>query len=157
MGQKRNHCYWKSDRWISFVHRPVHIWIVTKNINQEPPPHPEIILSVWQIKMVSSQTTQNDWFPCLGGTSEHFVVVRVRVSGNNLFFWLHQRLFDSIFHNPARTANQMHAICHHPPKITLSHWLFFLGYVPFPELRLLLKLSIVYWGKKWLTVFEGVS
>ena len=30
-----------------------------------------------------------------------------------------------------------------PPKMTLSHWLLFLGYVPFLELRLVLKLSIV--------------
>ena len=31
-----------------------------------------------------------------------------------------------------------------PPKITLSHWLFFLGYVPFLKLRLVLKLSDFY-------------
>ncbi len=29
-----------------------------------------------------------------------------------------------------------------PPKITLSHWLLFLGYVPFLELRLVLKVSV---------------
>ena len=31
-----------------------------------------------------------------------------------------------------------------PPKTTLSHWLFFLGYVPYLELRLVLKLSDVW-------------
>ena len=36
----------------------------------------------------------------------------------------------------------MCVICHTPtPQITLSHWLFFLGYVLFLELRLVLKLS----------------
>ncbi len=35
----------------------------------------------------------------------------------------------------------MRAVCH-PPKITLCHWLFFLGYVPYLELRLVLILSI---------------
>ena len=45
--------------------------------------------------------------------------------------------------NPERTANPKHAICHTPPNITLSHWLFYLGYVPFLELHLVLKLSIV--------------
>ncbi len=39
-----------------------------------------------------------------------------------------------------KTANPMHAICT-PPKFTLSHWLFFLRYVPFLKLRLVLKLS----------------
>ena len=29
----------------------------------------------------------------------------------------------------------------HPPKITLSHWLFFLGYFLYPELCLVQKLS----------------
>ncbi len=37
----------------------------------------------------------------------------------------------------------MCAICH-TPKIILSHWLFFLGYIPFLNLRLVLKLSDVF-------------
>ena len=35
----------------------------------------------------------------------------------------------------------MCAICHTPPKKTLSHWFFFMGYVPLLKLRLVLKLS----------------
>ncbi len=47
--------------------------------------------------------------------------------------------------NLLMVANPMHAICHTPPnpKIILCHWLFFLGYVPYLELHLVLKLSVV--------------
>ncbi len=45
--------------------------------------------------------------------------------------------------NPERTANPMCAICH-TPKITLSHWLFFLGYVLYLELHLVLKLTFLF-------------
>ena len=41
-----------------------------------------------------------------------------------------------------RPANPTHAICH-TPQISPSQWLFFLGDVPYLELRLVLELSFV--------------
>ena len=38
-----------------------------------------------------------------------------------------------------------------PLKVTFTHWLFFLGYVPYLELRLVLKLSNAAVGCKQLT------